>query len=217
MRAQCTVYCQLDISMITHVIWFFHTFHRPPKTVPTTKYVRWRAFVRCLCAVCYLFMVNLHTQPQPMLLLITFLYLFYPKFIGRRAHNLKRNVCEDDNGQRMWARAHNQNNIHTKWFTSKMKHLSLAFTIVSAHNEVWEIYGRWYYRPRKPAHDEHQKPRRRRTSTAERQPGKTIWFSFCWFSDWLDCATISSSACSYEHISNVLSADCNMLLGSFSL
>lgn len=138
------------------------------------------AVVQCLCAVCYLFMVNLHTQPRPMLLLITFLYLFYPKFIGRRAENLKRKYCKDDNGHDERTARTTKNTIHTKWFTSKMKHLSLAFTIVSAHNEVWEIYGRWYYRPQKPAHHEHWW-RRRRGSTAQRQAEKTIW-CVCFFS-----------------------------------
>lgn len=33
------MYCQLDISMITHVIWFFHTFHRGTKPEKKEKWL----------------------------------------------------------------------------------------------------------------------------------------------------------------------------------
>lgn len=134
-----------------------------------------------------------------MLLLITFLYLFYPKFIGHRVQARVKRKCVQKRikHRRLSAHAFSLKNIvHTIIFDGISHRVSgkpakrtitnrTAFTIVSAHNEVWEIYGRWYYRAAMKTKND---------NSNRTEPNRYFRCICVWEYDFSDYMTVSTSS-----------------------
>lgn len=131
--------------------------------------------VYCCLSACYLFMVNLHTQPSPMLLLITFLYLFYPKFIGHRAQTQREKWSIRKN--QIQAKRWNTHIFISNWVTSntepsRLQHLRLYRFITRCEKYMVVDY---YVAPeRECTQQPKNKERRRRAEQASKQRWEEI-------------------------------------------